>query len=742
MLKINYREPLAAELNAGVPLPGERDSIHAGSARDLEVWGGVECTINRVEDRFFDQLERSGHYHHDQHLLTLASLKIRALRYPVLWERTCPDGLPRADWSWADRRLRLLRGLGIEPIVGLVHHGSGPRHTSLLDPGFPEGLARYARAVAERYPWVSAYTPVNEPLTTARFSALYGHWYPHARDPLSFARALLHQCKAVVLAMREIRQVNPHARLVQTDDLGKTHSTPALRDQAEFENERRWLTWDLLTGRLGPGDRLWEYFLWCGVSPAELEWFRENPCPPDILGVNHYLTSERFLDERVERYPEWTHGSNGRQRYADVEAVRVCAEGPAGPEALLREAWERYHLPLAVTEAHLGCTREEQMRWLLEVWNAGRSLRAQGVDIRAVTAWSLLGAYDWNTLLTEPRGHYEPGVFDLRGGSPRATALAGMIRQMAAARVPDHPVLAQPGWWKRPERLLYPPQPRDASPAPPQASGASNPLRRAREKRLWITGGSPLTEGLVRSCQIRSLPHLLTGRKDVDPAVRFQVEDALDSLEPWAVIHTAGWLGLEDAARQPEAWLSEIAAGAGHLAAACARRGLPFLMFSSHLVFDATTGRVYLEDDEPSPGTPLGRAKAEAERRVREAHPGALIIRTGLLLDPGRDDDLHRRLGEAAGAVMESPAGLVSSVPDLVNAALDLLIDRDTGTWHLANPGLLPAGAHPVPAAPLGTARGALLPPLSEVLWRLREGRSAGGVQEPEGRTACLEVPV
>ena len=60
------------------------------------------------------------------------------------------------------------------------------------------------------------YTPVNEPLTTARFSALYGHWYPHARDNLAFASALINELRATVLAMREIRAVNPCAQLLQT----------------------------------------------------------------------------------------------------------------------------------------------------------------------------------------------------------------------------------------------------------------------------------------------------------------------------------------------------------------------------------------------------------------------------------------------------------------------------------------------------------------------------------------------
>lgn len=165
-----------------------------------------------------------------------AELGIRALRYPVLWERTAPDGCAR--FAWADARLGRLRDLGVRPIVGLVHHGSGPPRTSLLDPSFAEGLARFARAVAERYPWVEDYTPVNEPLTTAHFSGLYGHWYPHGRDGRAFVRALLTQCRAIAAAMCAVREINPRARLVQTEDLGRTFSTLLLAYQAQHENHR------------------------------------------------------------------------------------------------------------------------------------------------------------------------------------------------------------------------------------------------------------------------------------------------------------------------------------------------------------------------------------------------------------------------------------------------------------------------------------------------------------------------
>jgi dTDP-4-dehydrorhamnose reductase len=350
-----------------------------------DVWAGVECTVNRVGDGYFDQLARNGHESRDGDLDLFGRLGVKALRYPVLWERTAPDELEGADWSWADRRLARLRELGITPIVGLLHHGSGPRHTSLVDPAFPEKLAAYAGAVAERYPWVEDYTPVNEPLTTARFSGLYGHWYPHGRNDATFVRALLTQLRGVALAMRAVRRSNPAARLVQTEDLGKTYSTRRLAYQAQFENERRWLSFDLLAGRVSREHPLRDYLLRAGAGEAELEWFVDNPCPPDLIGVNYYLTSERFVDERLARYPAQTHGGNGRDRYADVEAVRVLTEGIAGPGPLLLEAWERYRLPLAVTEVHLGCTREEQLRWFAEVWNAACNLRARGVDLRAVT---------------------------------------------------------------------------------------------------------------------------------------------------------------------------------------------------------------------------------------------------------------------------------------------------------------------------------------------------------------------
>ena len=413
----------------------------------------MECTINRVGDRYFNQLVRSGHWDRTGDLHRFAELGIAALRFPLLWEALAPESPNEIDWSWGDARLECLRSLGIRPIVGLLHHGSGPRYTDLLDPQFPEKFAHFARSVAERYPWIDAYIPINEPLTTARFSGLYGHWYPHRRDDSAFTKILFNELRGSILAMRAIRELNPNAIFVQTEDLGRTYSTPKMRYQAEFDNERRWLTWDLLTGAVRPGHRMRSHFLSLGIPSSDIDFFAGNPCPPDIVGINYYVTSERYLDERAANYPLELHGHNGRHIYADDAAVRARAIGLAGPRIIMAEAFKRYKLPMALTEVHIGCTVDEQMRWFMEAWRSAETMRTRGADVRAVTAWALLGSFDWDSLATREGHHYEAGAFALRDGVVGRTALATLLRHLADGERVNELILNSRGWWRQRSRL-------------------------------------------------------------------------------------------------------------------------------------------------------------------------------------------------------------------------------------------------------------------------------------------------
>jgi dTDP-4-dehydrorhamnose reductase len=422
--------------------------------------------------------------------------------------------------------------LGIRPIVGFLHHGCGPLPGGFLDPGFVGGLASFARAFAERFPWVDAYTPVNEPLTTARFSGLYGVWHPFESDPRVFARCLLNQFHGIRAAMRAIREINPAAQLIQTEDLGKTHSTDRLAYQADWENERRWITFDLLTGRLEPGMTMHAHLCWAGIPEGELDTFRTDPCPPDVLGMNHYVTSERMLDERVAAYPPGFEGGNGRDRYVDVPAVRVRAEGPVGPAALMRELWERYRRPLAVTEVQLACTREEQLRWLLEMWHGARALRAEGVDVRAITAWALFGAVDWDSLLLQPAGHYENGAFDVRAGEPVPTALAHALRRLARTGEFSHPAAEGAGWWRRPVRFSF----RPAS-APRTGPGTATSVRATHGSALLIVVDPGATrDAYARLCDLRGLAAEFMSPEQFCRAGPNALAALLDAHQPWGIV--------------------------------------------------------------------------------------------------------------------------------------------------------------------------------------------------------------
>ena len=640
-----------------------------------EIWGGIECTINRIGNSFRDQLEYSGFYDRPSDLDDYIALGVKAMRFPVLWERHVMAKGQLPDFTWASTHLDKMRSAGVTPIAGLLHHGSGPAFTSLYDDKFPELLAIYARQVATAFPWIDHYTPVNEPLTTARFSGLYGFWYPHHKNNRSFLRMLINQVRAVVLCMQAIREINPDAKLIQTEDLAKIHSSPKLAYQAKFENHRRWLTYDLLCGRVKRGHPLYRFITSNGISATELGFFTQHPCPPDVAGFNYYVTSERYLDEDASKYPRHARGGNGRHRYADVEAVRVTSI--AGAKNLLREAWDRYHLPLALTEVHLGCTREEQMRWLHEMFMESKKVVQDGVDLRAITAWALAGSFDWSSLLTKEDRHYEAGVFQLSANQLRPTAVTALVKSLAQNQPLEHPVLESPGWWHR-------------------TRTASAITSFPQQRPLMIVGKTgTLGHAFTRLCEQRGIRYIALSREDCNILDEQDIERVIADHRPWAVINATGYVLVDDAESHSELCFAINRAAPAHISNVCARWDIQFMTFSSDLVFNGEQHTPYTELDSVQPLNVYGKSKAEGEGLVLNNNPTAIIVRTSAFFGPWDksnfayhvlDNLAHDRECVVPKIVTVSP----TYVPDLVNASLDLLIDRGCGIWHISNDGNVP----------------------------------------------------
>lgn len=616
----------------------------------LELWAGHECTVNRVGDQWFDQTPRSGHEYRLNDLELIAGLGVSSLRYPALWERISPHDPSLQDFAWTDERLAEIKRLGLNPILTLCHHGSGPAYTSLVDDNFAAGLAAHAAAVAQRYPWVRDWTPVNEPLTTARFSLLYGFWYPHKQDEQLLWLALLNETDATRLAMRGIRAVNPGARLIQTDDLGYCHASPALQGEADFQNDRRWMAWDLLCGMVVPGHALWNRLVAYGFE-GRLRTIAEDPCPPDVIGINHYLSSERLLDDCMNNHPyralaDRKPGDCAGTPLVDVDAIRHLRSGVIGLPALLRQTWDRYRLPIAVTECHNGTTREEQTRWFVEIWNAAKQLREDGVDLRAVTAWSLFGSYDWNRMVTRNAGHYETGVFDVRSGQPRPTLVASVLKDLADGKQPRHSFLSVPGWWHRESRF------KDGFAAPVRDFQITTHLQRTNQPSplLIVSDDGPLTHLAIRACEIRALYYAVVDKNEA--------EAALTSMSPWGLLDARDLENLCAPVHRvggTAPWRPVIKAPT--LARTCSERGISCAVFTTAF----------------SPA----RNGDDASATLLTAHTGPVYApwnsssRAVRLLDTL---DLGKQVDADSAAVWNMVYG-----PDLLDAVLDLLLDGVRG---------------------------------------------------------------
>ena len=91
----------------------------------MEMCSGFECTLNRIGDRYQGQHLLQECEKCTAYLRALPGLGVSPFRYLVAWDDV---STPR---QWALEDLTFLAAHNITAIVGLLHHGSGPKNTSL-----------------------------------------------------------------------------------------------------------------------------------------------------------------------------------------------------------------------------------------------------------------------------------------------------------------------------------------------------------------------------------------------------------------------------------------------------------------------------------------------------------------------------------------------------------------------------------------------------------------------------------
>jgi dTDP-4-dehydrorhamnose reductase len=227
--------------------------------------------------------------------------------------------------------------------------------------------------------------------------------------------------------------------------------------------------------------------------------------------------------------------------------------------------------------------------------------------------------------------------------------------------------------------------------APPIVKGPARDV--SRENRIAIIGKrGTLGNAFARICGDRAIGYRLLSRQDCDISQPHSIEEMIRVVKPWAIINAAGYVRVDEAETDTESCYRENAIGPYNLAGACARNGVQLVTFSSDLVFDGRKIEPYVESDNASPLNTYGRSKVLGEEHVLLADPTALVVRTSAFFGPWDQYNFLHWVGESLANEREIPVAndqyiSPTFVPDLVHATLDLLIDRESGIWHLANQG-------------------------------------------------------
>ena len=343
-----------------------------------------------------DELAKCGHYQHWKTDFDLVDeLGIRFLRYgPPIHTTFLGEG--RYDWSFADETFQDLRRRDIIPIVDLCHFGLPDWIGTFQNPDFPALFAPYARAFAERFPWVQLYTPINEMFICAEFSALYGWWNEQLRSDQAFVTALKYIVKANVMAMSAILTVRPDAIFIQSESSEYFHAeNPAAIRPAELMNAKRFLSLDLNYGRRVDSE-MYEYLMDNGMSREEYHFFlNQNLKQYCIMGNDYYQTNEH--------------------RVSADGSTRAAGE-VFGYHVITTQYHDRYRLPVMHTETNKwqGPVGDEAVNWLWKEWANVLRVRNDGVPIIGFTWYSLTDQVDWDSALRENNGRVNPlGLYDL-----------------------------------------------------------------------------------------------------------------------------------------------------------------------------------------------------------------------------------------------------------------------------------------------------------------------------------------
>jgi beta-glucosidase len=378
------------------------------SAEDFLWAGGIEDTFvpqTRPGHRALDEYELMGHYEHWREDLALArDLGLKALRWGVPWYKVEPES-GKFDWSWTDEVIPyMVEDLKILPVIDLMHYGTPFwLKREFANKNYPKFVARYAAEFSKRYQsLIKWYTPLNEPIINALMCGMRGAWAPYMKGEKGYLKLMMQLARGIVRTVNAIKEIQPDSVMVHVEATGLTRTVSAdLAALGREETHRGYLCYDLISGRLTHDHLLFSWLVRNGATPGEIEELRLNKIDLDVLGMNFY--------------PQWST----KQLYIDNRgriAFRETEHDGEGFAELITDYYNRYQVPVMITETSAVGSNEVRERWLESSVSMIKTLRESGVPVIGYTWFPLFTMIDWRYRFSnEPLENFylELGMYSL-----------------------------------------------------------------------------------------------------------------------------------------------------------------------------------------------------------------------------------------------------------------------------------------------------------------------------------------
>ncbi|MDQ3221150.1 MAG: family 1 glycosylhydrolase [Acidobacteriota bacterium] len=364
----------------------EKHLINTG-AKDFLWAAGIENTFvpqTRPGHRALDEYELMCHYKHWREDLGLAKeLGLQAMRWGVPWYKVEPEP-NKFDWSWTDEVIPfMVEELKILPIIDLIHYGCPFwLKKEYANKDYPQYAAHYAAEFANRYKsLIKWYTPLNEPIINSLMCGMRGLWPPYLKGDTGYIRLMLQLAKGIVRTVKAIKAIDPESIMVHVEATGMTRTVREdLASIAREEEHRGYLCYDLISGRLTHDHLLFSWLIRNGVAPDALDDLQKNNISLDVIGMNFYpqwSTKQLYIDKR------------GKLAFRETEP-----EGD-GFADLIRQYYNRYQVPVMITETSAVGSDEIREKWLESSVLMIKNLRGEGVPVIGYTWFPLFTMIDW-----------------------------------------------------------------------------------------------------------------------------------------------------------------------------------------------------------------------------------------------------------------------------------------------------------------------------------------------------------